>query len=116
MHIPFFVLFSAIAQMSIPHIAMAQVAIPANVKDFIGRISTNILNPLILLMFGLATLYFIYGVLQYIWNPDNAEARETGRQSMIWGVVGMFIMVSVFGIMRFLISSSGADATLMDYV
>ena len=35
---------------------------------------------------------------------------------MLWGVVGMFIMVSVFAIMRFIISSIGADPTLMDYV
>jgi uncharacterized membrane protein YidH (DUF202 family) len=91
-------------------------AIPPTVLAFVGKISTNILNPLIALMFGLAVLYFIYGVLQYIWNPDNEDARETGRRSMIWGIIGMFIMVSVFGIMRLIISSIGADAALMDYV
>jgi uncharacterized membrane protein YidH (DUF202 family) len=90
--------------------------IPPTVLAFVGKISTNILNPLIALMFGLAVLYFIYGVLQYIWNPDNEDARETGRRSMIWGIIGMFIMVSVFGIMRLIISSIGADAALMDYV
>ncbi|OGZ17373.1 MAG: hypothetical protein A2494_00715 [Candidatus Lloydbacteria bacterium RIFOXYC12_FULL_46_25] len=60
--------------------------------------------------------YFVYGVVSYIWNPDNEEAREKGRSSMFWGVIGMFIMVSVFGIMKFLISSIGADMNLMNYV
>ena len=106
-----------ILQIFLPRVAYAAVPpIPDDVKGFIAKISLNILNPIILLMFGVATLYFIYGVLQYIWNPDNEEARETGRQSMLWGIVGMFVMVSVFGIMRFLISSIGADDALMDYV
>lgn len=107
----------SIIQVFLPRVAFAQTPpIPTEVKTFIGKISTLILNPIIALLFALATAYFIYGVVQYIWNPDNAEARETGRQSMIWGVVGMFIMVSVFGIMRFLISSIGADPSVMDYV
>lgn len=90
--------------------------IPPSVLVFVGKISTTILNPLIALMFGVATAYFIYGVVQYIWNPDNEEARENGRRSMFWGVIGMSIMVAVFGILRFLISSIGADANLINYV
>jgi hypothetical protein len=37
-------------------------AIPAPVKTFIGKISTEILNPLIAIMFAAATVYFFYGV------------------------------------------------------
>lgn len=90
--------------------------IPASVLTFVGKISTEILNPLIAIMFAVASVYFFYGVAHYIWNPDNEEARESGRKSMLWGLVGMFIMVAVFGIMKFLISSVGGDPTLMNYV
>lgn len=90
--------------------------IPSSVLTFVGKISTEILNPIIAMMFALAMAYFVYGVVAYIWSPDNEEAREKGKQSMFWGVIGMFIMVSVFGIMRFLIDSIGADASLMNYV
>ena len=99
----------------LPNITEAA-AIPASVLAFVGKINTLILNPIIALLFGLATCYFIYGVLQYIWNPDNEEARAQGSRSMMWGIVGMFIMVSVFGIMRAIISTIGADMSLMDYV
>ena len=90
--------------------------IPPSVKAFVGRISTEILNPLIAIMFAVALCYFFYGVASYIWNPDSEEAREKGRVAMVWGVIGMFVMVSVFGIMEFIISSIGADPALMDYV
>ncbi|MDO8521139.1 MAG: hypothetical protein Q7S52_03420 [bacterium] len=89
---------------------------PQSVLTFVGKISTNILNPIIAILFALAFVYFVYGVAAYIWNPDNEEARTNGQRSMLWGVIGMLIMVSVFGIMRFLISSIGADANLMNYV
>ncbi|OGZ06188.1 MAG: hypothetical protein A3C93_05710 [Candidatus Lloydbacteria bacterium RIFCSPHIGHO2_02_FULL_54_17] len=89
---------------------------PDEVLEFVGKISTNILNPLIMILFALAFVYFVYGVAAYIWNPDNEEARTKGKMSMLWGVVGMFIMVSVFGIMKFIISSIGADDALMNYV
>jgi len=100
-----------------PHTASAQTPpIPPSVLNLVGKISTEILNPLIALMFAGALVYFFYGVAAYIWNPDNEEARENGRHAMLWGVVGMFIMVSVFGIMKLIISSIGADPALMNYV
>lgn len=99
-----------------PNIAYAETAVPTAVLSFVGKISTEILNPIIAIMFSLALAYFIYGVAAYLWNPDNEEARTKGRQGMLWGIVGMLVMVSVFGIMRFLINSIGADSSLMDYV
>lgn len=99
-----------------PAVAEAAPVIPASVLTFVGKISTEILNPIIAMMFAFAMAYFVYGVVAYIWHPDNEEAREKGKQSMFWGVIGMFIMVSVFGIMRFLIDSIGADPALMNYV
>ena len=90
--------------------------VPPSVLNFVGKISTLILNPIIAMMFAFALAYFVYGVVTYIVNPSNEDAREKGRQGMFWGVIGMFIMVSVFGIMRFLIDSIGADPALMNYV
>ncbi len=90
--------------------------IPQPVLTFIGKISTEILNPLIAMMFAVASAYFFFGVARYIWSPDDEKKREEGRRAMLWGIVGMFIMVSVFSIMRLIISSIGADSGLMEYV
>lgn len=107
-----------IAVLLLPAVALAgnSPTPPAEVLTFIGKLSTNILNPLILILFALAFVYFVYGVAAYIWNPDSEEAREKGKRSMLWGIVGMFIMVSVFGIMQLIISTVGADQSLMNYV
>jgi uncharacterized membrane protein YfcA len=101
----------------LPRVAYAAPpAIPTPVKTFIGKISTEILNPIIAILFVVATAYFFFGVAKYIWNPDNEESRQEGKVGMFYGLIGMFIMVAVFGILKFVISSTGADPALINYV
>lgn len=65
-------------------------------------IKTEILDPLTVLLFVLATAIFLWGVIEMLANSDNEEARTTGRKHMIWGVIGLFIMLSVKVIIRML--------------
>jgi hypothetical protein len=99
-----------------PALTAAQVVIPPTVLKLVGLFSTTILNPIIAVLFGLALAYFIYGIVLYLWNPDNELLREQGKRNMFWGIIGLTIMVSVFGIMRFVISSIGADPKLLDNI
>jgi uncharacterized membrane protein YidH (DUF202 family) len=77
------------------------------IEEFVRKLGDNILNPIILLLFALALLYLVWGVVGFIGNAENEEKREVGRQHMIWGVVGMFIMVAVWGIIAILKNSLG---------
>ena len=71
-----------------------------DLDTLIERISTQILNPIISLLFALATLYFLWGVAKFIMNTDNEQARTEGKDSMVWGIVGMFVMVVAYGIVK----------------
>jgi len=64
----------------------------------IDPIITNIVSPLIMLMFAVAIIVFVWGVVQMMINGDDAEARQKGRWHMLSGVIGIFIMVSAWGI------------------
>ncbi len=75
-------------------------ALPQAFKDVLGKIEANILNPLILLLFGIATVVFMWGVVKYIANADNESERSKGSKAIVYGIVGMFVMFSVFGIMN----------------
>jgi uncharacterized membrane protein YjfL (UPF0719 family) len=57
-------------------------------------------------------VYFLYGLVDFIANPDNTDKREEGKQHMLWGVIGMFIMMAVFTIMRILANTLGSSVTL----
>jgi len=79
----------------------------ASVETLVRNISKVIINPLIGFLFALAMVYFIYGVARYLLSPENEEARKESKTQMIWGVIGMFIMVSVFGIMHLIQQTLG---------
>lgn len=64
----------------------------------LNPIISNIVNPVIELMFAVAVVVFTYGVFQMIWNKTDADAHTKGRNSMWGGVIGMFIMLSAWGI------------------
>jgi len=68
----------------------------------INKITLGILYPLIGLMSSVAVVVFIWGIISYIANADNEEARATGKKRIIWGLVGLFIMACVIGIINFI--------------
>ena len=86
----------------------------ANITTLMGSINRVIINPLIVLLFALAIVYFIYGLLQYLLSPDNEELRSTSKQHMIWGIIGMFIMIAVFGIMNLVLKTVGENRIKID--
>lgn len=75
----------------------------------IGKIKTNILNPLITVGLALALLVFLYGVVEAIRDARSGEGRTTGRQHMLWGIFGLFIMLSAFGIMSLICNTIGCQ-------
>jgi predicted PurR-regulated permease PerM len=79
----------------------------ASVVTLMASVDKVIINPLIILLFALAMVYFLYGLARYLLSPDNEEIRKSSKSHMLWGIIGMFIMVSVFGIMSLLLSTVG---------
>lgn len=79
----------------------------ASIVTLMKSVNKVIINPLIIFLFALAMVYFLYGVARYLLSPDNEEIRKSSKTHMLWGVIGMFIMVSVFGIMSLLLNTVG---------
>lgn len=71
------------------------------------KINDNVVSPVIYLIMSLAIVYFIWGVMVFIKNADNVELRKEGSMHMLWGIIGIFIMVSAKGIIYLIISSMG---------
>ena len=75
--------------------------------DLLNNIKTEIVNPAIYLLLALAAVYFVWGVFSFISNPESDEAREKGKQHMIWGIIGIAIMLSTFGIIEMIKGTIG---------
>jgi uncharacterized membrane protein YiaA len=78
------------------------------IDAFITNFAVAVINPAIYLLFAVALVLFLWGVMQYIRGADDQTARKTGAQHMVWGLIGLAIMMSVFGIINVLTSTIGA--------
>lgn len=74
-----------------------------------GRVTDLIINPIILLLFALATVYFIYSVIKFLSTDaaDKGTTRIEARNAIMWGIVGMVIMISVYGLIHFVLATLG---------
>jgi uncharacterized membrane protein YbhN (UPF0104 family) len=78
-------------------------------EEFVGNLNSAILNPLIVLLFALAALYFVYGLFKFVANSSSDDARNQGKRHMVYGVIGMFIMVSAFALISLVLNTVGID-------
>lgn len=78
------------------------------VSTLVARITTAIIDPLIALIFAAGFLVFAWGVVQFMLGLANdTEAKNDGKKHMLWGVIGMAIMMSALGILRVIANTFG---------
>ncbi len=78
-----------------------------DIAPFLNNVNKFVLNPIISLLFALALLVFFWGLFVFIAKADSPEERENGKRKLLWGVIGMFIMVSVYAIIRIILGTFG---------
>ena len=76
----------------------------ANAQVLSGMLSgfAGFIQSLIPVAFGLAVIAFFYGVARYIYNSGSDKAAEEGRRIMVGGIIGLFVITSIWGIVAFL--------------
>lgn len=80
---------------------MAAVAEPKNLTEIIG-LFTNIGLALIPFLGAIAFLAFVWGIARFIKSAGNEKEIKDSKNLIIWGIVGIFILVTVWGIIYFL--------------
>lgn len=81
------------------------------VNVLLGKIATLILNPLIILGFVVATIFLFYGIVQMIWGAADGSDLEKNRKNVMYGVIGLFIMFSVYGILNIVLKTFNIPCT-----
>jgi hypothetical protein len=74
---------------------------------FVNKVKAAILYPLISLLFGVAFLYFLWGVFQMVAHATSEEARSTGKMHMLYGIIGMVVMLSAFALLSIAVRTAG---------
>lgn len=81
----------------------------ASIDSFIASVNNHILNPIIYLLFGVAMVVFLYGVVMFIANQSNESERANGKKHMLFGIIGLAIMFSVWAFINIIINTFGLD-------
>lgn len=90
--------------LALPALAQAQTLL-----DTLALFNT-FLNAAIGLMITLAIVVFFWGLIKYLWG-SGSEGKSEGLQVMLWGVIAIFVMVSIWGIIRLLQSTFKVTST-----
>ena len=81
-------------------------------KDFVGNGSTGIIGAIntvvIPVILALAFAFFVFGVVNYFFiHGTDEKGREEGRSFILWGLLGMVVLFSVWGLVNLLLSTLG---------
>ncbi len=67
----------------------------------------GVVPSLVALLVGLAVVYFLWGLVVFVANAGSDQARTEGKKSMVWGIIFIFAIVSVWGLVSLLRTVSG---------
>ncbi len=91
----------------IPIFAFAEVAGGPEGFMYFVVILLSIINFATLVVIALSLVAFLWGLANFIRNADNDEEVKKGKKLMIWGLVALFVMFSIWGIINLLDDTFG---------
>ncbi len=91
----------------LPLVAAAQVG--GNLLSILNLVQT-IVSRLIPILVAVALIYFIVGLIRFVIAAEG-EARDDGKKMMWWGIVALFVIVSIWGIVTYIADILGVSRT-----
>ena len=89
---------------TVPLITHAQVTINTILREIASVIA--LLPPFLL---AVALLVFVWGMTVFIWSAGDDAGRASGRRVMIWGIIALFVIVSLWGIVAIVLRIFGLE-------
>lgn len=89
---------------------MPLLAAAKDIQEVIGDIK-GILESIIPLLMIIATVVFLWGVIRYITSAGDEDKIAEGRRLIIYGLIGLFVMVAVWGLVQVLVTTFGVGGT-----
>jgi len=83
-----------------PNSVVAPSGPPSDFADFVCYV-TNFVGILLPFLTTISVLVFFWGIVKFISAAGDEKKIEDGKKFLVWGVIGLFIMFSIWGILQF---------------
>ena len=83
--------------LSVGFLPLITLAATDTIQGLIDKLG-GVFNAIIPLLMVAATVFFLWGVLQFVTSGGDEDKRKEGRDHIIYGLIGLFIMVAVWGL------------------
>ncbi len=78
-----------------------------NLSELFSFVLTLLLDYVVPIIMGLAVVVFLWGILKFITKAGDEGAQTEGKQLMLWGIIALFVMTSVWGLVHILTTTFG---------
>ena len=75
-------------------------------------LTSLLVDSVVPLLVAAAIVVFVWGMIEFIGNADNEEKRSKGKQLMLWGIIGFFVIVSIWGLVGLFTDFFGFQSAL----
>lgn len=89
---------------------------PEKVLQLIENINRVIILPIIYFLMVLSVMVFVWGLVQFVSKAGSDSERTIGKQHMMWGIIGLFIMATAIPIIKIALNTFGIDETPLNNV
>ncbi len=91
-----------LAVFAFPLVSFAQTRV-TNLSGVATLIIDTINNILVPVIFAVAFIVFLWGAFKtFIAGATSTEVKEEGKNLMLWGLIGFFVMLSIWGLVNIL--------------
>lgn len=73
----------------------------SNLQNLVKSLQ-NLINLLVPVVIGIAFLAFLWGLAVFIFKSGDEDAKEKGKRTMIGGIIALFVMLAIWGIVEFI--------------
>jgi len=98
-----FIIFATIISVPVPVFAAVcpDGGAPRNFSELIC-LFVDLISTAIPVVAGIAVLVFFWGLAKFVLKAGSENDREEGKQIMFWGIIALFVLVSLSGIVVFI--------------
>lgn len=81
-------------------------------QTLVNTVIIDILKPFVVLIFAAAIVFFLWNVFGLVRSSDQPEEIAKFKEKIVWGIIAIAVMASMWGLVRFITGSLNLDPSI----